>query len=188
MNVDTGALIITALSFGGFVVCVICLWIRAVVRKSKRLALSQKEHMMKQRAHRAALARAEAETAHLKAVKAELPDGTVYLYDGTKILPDGTQILPDGTVLKPDGTERRRKHHSRPPRVGRSAAAAWAGKAKMPSFMNWEAVFDRQKRQAMPGNPVASGSTVPGRGAPVGVGAQSGKGNVVMPARQQAWM
>ena len=56
MNVDTGALIITALSFGGFVVCVICFWIRAVVRKSKRLALSQKEHMMKQRAHRAALA------------------------------------------------------------------------------------------------------------------------------------
>ena len=123
MKVDTGALIITALSFGGFVLCVICVWIRAVVRKSKRLALNQKEHMMKQRAQQAALAKAEAEAAHLKAVKAELPDGTIYLYDGTKILPDGTQFLPDGTVLKPDGTQRRRKHHSRQPRAGRSAAA-----------------------------------------------------------------
>ena len=185
MQFDPGHWIIAAFTVAGVAICIICFWIRRVVKQSKRLALEAKQEAHARRIHRAAAAKAAAEEAYLKAIKIELPDGTVYLNDGTKILPDGTQILPDGTVIRPDGSpQKKRRHHTRRPMAGRAVAVATTRRAHMPSFMNWVAVAARQQHVGEPANPATRAKQKAKQQAKV-----KGKGKgAVMPVRQQAWM
>ena len=55
MQFDPGHWIIAAFAVAGVAICIICFWIRRVVKQSKRLALEAKQEAHARRIHHAAI-------------------------------------------------------------------------------------------------------------------------------------